>query len=115
MTDPRAPRRSRSRRRWLPAMVLLLGALLVLGACAAPADDAARVAGVPLAGFWLGLWQGLILPITFLVSLFDRDVAIYDVHNVGAWYDFGYVLGVAVIFSGPARLGGPGRRRRADD
>ena len=57
----------------------------------------------PVAGFWLGLWQGLILPITFLVSLFQDGVGIYEVHNDGAWYDFGYVLGVALVFSGPGR------------
>jgi hypothetical protein len=35
-----------------------------------------------LAGFWLGLWQGLISPITFLISLFTSEVNIYEVQNI---------------------------------
>ena len=56
------------------------------------------------AGFWLGLWQGLISPITFLISLFDNDVNVYEVNNNGNWYDFGFMLGVATVFSGTRRL-----------
>ena len=33
------------------------------------------------AGFWLGLWQGLISLITFLISLFTSEVNIYEVQN----------------------------------
>jgi hypothetical protein len=47
----------------------------------------------------LGLWQGLISPITFIVSLFTTKVNIYEVHNNGNWYDFGFMLGVAAAFS----------------
>ena len=54
------------------------------------------------AGFWLGLWQGLISPITFLISLFNNNVNIYEVNNNGNWYNFGFMLGVAFVFSGPA-------------
>ena len=46
------------------------------------------------AGFWAGLWHGLILPITFLVSLFVDGVSIYETSNNGRWYEFGFVLGV---------------------
>lgn len=108
MTGPDA-RRGRDRA-WPVLVAVGLGVLLLLLAgCAAQTDEAARLSGAPLAGFWWGLWQGLILPITFVVSLFDDQVAIYEVHNDGALYDLGYVLGVAVIFSGPARLGGRSR------
>ena len=54
------------------------------------------------AGFWLGLWQGLISPITFLISLFTSEVNIYEVQNNGNWYDFGFILGVAMAFGGGA-------------
>ncbi|HEY9291604.1 MAG TPA: hypothetical protein VIP98_10040 [Microlunatus sp.] len=93
---------------------LLVMSMLVLAACAAGPNDVAQGAGEQAAGFWLGLWQGLISPITFLISLFSNSVGIYEVHNNGAWYDFGFMLGVAIIFSGPARLAGPrvGRSRR---
>jgi hypothetical protein len=55
------------------------------------------------AGFWAGLWHGLISPITFIVSLFSPNVRIYEVRNDGRWYDFGFVLGAGA-------LGGSGHR-----
>ena len=74
----------------------------VLAACAAGANTVAQANQPDAAGFWLGLWQGLISPITFLISLFNHDVNIYEVNNNGNWYNFGFMLGVAVVFSGPA-------------
>ena len=61
-----------------------------------------------VAGFWLGLWHGFILPFAFVVSLFNGKVTIYEVHNVGAWYNFGFLLGAAMIWGG----GGASARRR---
>lgn len=75
---------------------------LVLAACAAgpnPAVDVANVDGL-VRGFWPGLWQGFISPITFLISLFTENVSIYEVHNTGGWYDFGFVLGAGILFGG---------------
>ena len=46
------------------------------------------------AGFWGGLWHGLIAPFTFLVSLFVDGVSIYETNNNGHWYEFGFMLGV---------------------
>jgi hypothetical protein len=53
-----------------------------------------------IAGFWLGLWQGLISPITFVISLFKPGVRLYEVHNNGNWYNFGFVLGAGLFLSG---------------
>jgi hypothetical protein len=53
-----------------------------------------------VAGFWRSLWQGLIVPFTFLISLFNNDINIYEVHNNGGFYNFGFVLGVAILFGG---------------
>ena len=85
-------------------------ALLTLSACAA-GPNAMVDTGPDPAGFWLGLWQGLISPITFLISLFTSEVNIYEVQNNGNWYDFGFMLGVATVFSGPAGSGHAARRR----
>ena len=46
------------------------------------------------AGFWGGLWHGVIAPITFLVSLFADGVSIYETNNNGRWYEFGFMLGI---------------------
>jgi hypothetical protein len=63
-------------------------------------------------GFWRGLWNGIIAPITFIISLFSEKVRMYEVHNNGGWYDFGFVLGVMIAFGGGA--GGAASRRRKD-
>ena len=82
-------------------------ALLVLAACAA-GPNAALDAGPDPAGFWLGLWHGFIVPVTFAVSLFTDDVSVYEVRNSGNWYDLGFVIGVSSVFGG----GGGGARAR---
>jgi hypothetical protein len=91
---------------------LLLGglALLVLSGCAA-GPNAFVDTGTDPAGFWLGLWHGLIAPITFLISLFTSEVNIYEVRNNGNWYDFGFVLGISIAFGGVGGGGTAGARR----
>jgi len=60
--------------------------------------------GAKPAGFWAGLWHGLISPITFLVSLFYPGVRIYETNNRGRLYDFGFVIGISGAFgSGGSR------------
>jgi hypothetical protein len=93
-------------------VVVLVVVALVLGACAAGPNNVAQVDAPHIAGFWLGLWHGVISPVTFLVSLFNHNVNIYDVHNNGNWYNFGFMLGVSTVFSGGARSGAAARRRR---
>lgn len=87
-------------------MFVALAALL-LAACTAGVNPEVD-AGPDPAGFWLGLWQGFISPITFVISLFTDNVNIYEVANNGNWYDFGFVLGAGILFGG-GFLGG--RRR----
>lgn len=53
-----------------------------------------------IAGFWKGLWHGLISPFTFIISIFTRNVRIYEVHNSGFWYNFGFVIGAGILFHG---------------
>lgn len=48
-------------------------------------------------GFWSGLWHGLILPFSWIGSLFNSDIAIYACNNNGGWYDFGFVIGLGVF------------------
>jgi len=49
--------------------------------------------------FLTGLWHGLILPITFLISLFNPDIRIYETNNNGVDYDFGFLLGILSTFA----------------
>jgi hypothetical protein len=75
--------------------------LALLLSCAGPND----LAGHPgAAGFWRGLLHGILAPITFLISLFTDKVSMYEVHNAGGWYDFGFLVGIcAVLGSSAAR------------
>ncbi len=80
-------------------------AMLLLAGCAAgtnPTVDMLDADGKS-AGFWSGLWHGVISPVTFVISLFSDNVNVYEVHNNGNWYDFGFMLGVSIIFGGGAR------------
>ena len=43
-------------------------------------------------------------------SLFTSTVRMYEVHNNGGWYDFGFILGAMIAFGGSA--GGTAARRR---
>jgi len=56
--------------------------------------------GATPAGFWAGVWHGLISPLTFLVSLVSPGVRIYETNNKGRWYDFGFIIGVSSSFGG---------------
>jgi hypothetical protein len=53
-----------------------------------------------IAGFWQGLWHGLIAPVAFVTSLFKEDVGIYEAHNNGNWYNFGFILGLMITLGG---------------
>ena len=46
-----------------------------------------------------GLWHGLIAPITLVISFFNSDVHMYEVHNAGSEYDLGFLLGITVVIA----------------
>jgi hypothetical protein len=95
------------------ALIVAGAALLciLLVGCAAGPNELARSANRQgtVAGFWPGLWHGLIAPVTFIISLFSRTVQIYEVHNNGNWYNFGFLLGMMIILGGGG--GGAAARR----
>jgi hypothetical protein len=93
------------------ALLLVLLFVGVLAGCAPgvnPDKGTANDHDV-LAGFWLGLWQGFIAPIVFVISLFKNNLSIYEVHNNGAWYNFGYLFGLACVFGGGGNHAGQRR------
>lgn len=100
---------SANHRRLLKIALLLTISVLVLAACAAgenPSVDTPDADG-DTAGFFMGLWHGIIIPFTFIVSLFSDSVNVYEIHNNGNWYDFGFVLGAGTFLGG----GGAGAKR----
>ncbi len=95
--------------RWVLLAVFLL---LILSACAAGPNSAVDTPSPEgeVAGFWLGLWHGIIVPITWIISLFSDTVSIYEIHNNGGWYDTGFLLGAGVFLGGGGA--GAGRVKR---
>src|SRR5574341_209625 len=51
-----------------------------------------------VAGLGLGLWHGIIAPITLVGSFFNPNTQIYEVHNNGTQYNLGFLVGVAIVF-----------------
>ncbi|HUP17910.1 MAG TPA: hypothetical protein VM848_17915 [Acidimicrobiia bacterium] len=86
-------------------LVLVVLLMLVLAACMAGPNPeiGSATEGATAAGFLFGLWHGIIAPVTFIISLFTDNVNLYEVHNNGNWYDFGFVLGAGILFGGGSR------------
>jgi len=93
-------------------IILTLVLLISLVACTAGPNTTMDVPSADglVAGFFRGLWHGIIAPVTFIISLFTDQVSLYEVHNNGGWYDFGFVLGAGILFGGSSRAA---RKKRA--
>jgi hypothetical protein len=87
-----------NRRKLAFLILILLLAVLLLSGCAQVNQAQDTVGADGVAGFWPGLWQGFILPVSFIISLFSDKYGIYEIHNNGNWYNFGFVFGTWIIF-----------------
>jgi len=90
--------------------------MVVVAGCLAGPNELAKSPDEEddIAGFWKGLWHGIVAPITFVVSLFTDKVHFYEVHNNGNWYNFGFVLGAGILTGGAGGAARWRRRRRED-
>jgi hypothetical protein len=76
-------------------LVLLVATLTI--SCADVAQITFTNPNEHLYGFWGGTWHGIIMFPSFIGSLIWDDIAVYAVHNNGAWYNFGYVGGFFIM------------------
>lgn len=76
-------------------IVLLLLAVIILSGCA----EQSSIDEGQVAGFWFGLWNGMILFFSFVGSWFSDDILIYYHLNKGFLYDLGFLLGLGVLGS----------------
>lgn len=104
MTQPTDVEARRKKLRVFVVLLVAAAALLLLSSCAPGPNNATEPDARP--GFWLGLWHGIIFPVTFVISLFTDNVSVYEVANRGNWYDFGFFFGATIA------LGGAGSRAR---
>lgn len=91
----------------LKSSLTFLAVGLLFSSCAEVADIEGCVTAEPYS-FLFGLWHGVIAPVSFVLSVFFEDIAMYAVNNTGGWYDFGFVLGAGILFGG----GGNASKRR---
>ena len=56
--------------------------------------------GGAVAGILLGVWHGIISPITLVLSFLNHGVQMYEVRNDGAPYNLGFFLGIAILVGG---------------
>jgi len=81
--------------------------VLLLASCAAGNE---RFDTDP-AGFWMGLWHGFISLFTFIISLFNDSVGVYEAANKGHLYDLGFILGIMFFYGGGSRGSCPRKRK----
>jgi hypothetical protein len=86
-----------------PKLLFVCGLALLLTACAAGGVESAQAAhGGALSLFLLGLWHGIIAPITLLVEIGHRllphtipwAIRLYELKANSVVYDVGFFLGV---------------------
>ena len=49
-----------------------------------------------LAGFWIGLVHGFLSIIALVVSIFNRNINIYEIYNSGFGYNAGFIIGIMI-------------------
>jgi len=98
-------------------IVVAVAVVLALSACAAGSGESQHAAaGGPISQLLLGLWHGLIAPITLIVEVINKfaphllpwNVRLYEARDTGVLYDIGFYFGLA---GSPVVVWGRWRRR----
>ncbi|MCG8489814.1 MAG: hypothetical protein MI756_20255 [Chromatiales bacterium] len=95
----------------LRCCVILLS-VIMLASCTA--GDSQFTAEHP-AGFFWGLWHGVISVVSLVIHLFNDNVLVYEVDNSGGWYDFGFLLGVIMVWGGGCHASCKTKQQRSGD
>jgi hypothetical protein len=93
-------------------LLLLLFFPLLLISCTAGNE---QFSAESPAGFWYGLWHGIISFISLIIHLFNDSVMVYEKNNTGGWYDFGFLLGVIFIWGGGSHVSCKSSARKKRD
>ncbi len=102
------------KKKYIFALIFVMLAVLTLAGCA-PGNirwDQDVTPGNE-AGFWAGIWHGLIIIITFIISLFTDRVGIYELTNNGWRYNLGFIVGLLISMGGGFKGAKRRKRRKA--
>ena len=83
-------------------LLIFIPVVLLLTSCTA---GDVQFTEVSPAGFWYGLWHGIISFITLFIHIFNDSITVYEVNNTGGWYDFGFLVGVISVWGGGSHVG----------
>ena len=94
------------------ALIFFVLLVVVSFAGCAPGHD--RFTYDSPAGFWWGLWHGMIAIIMFFVGLFTNGrYTIYEAVNTGWSYNLGFLIGVSALFGGSSSTSQQEAKRNA--
>ena len=84
----------------MPKIILLITivvSMMFLTSCMAGLGE--NTPSTP-AGFFKGIWHGWIAPFALIGQLFNSEIRIYEVHNVGFLYELGFYMAIISGFGG---------------
>jgi len=81
---------------FMVALILFMTMILLTGCVP---GDGTNNAQHP-AGFFWGIWHGWVAPISLIIGIFKENIRLYETHNAGWWYDFGFYIAVISGFGG---------------
>jgi len=90
-------------KKYIPLLVVMGVAFVGAGIYVAVNRVGLATVEAQAAGFGLGLWQGILVYLSFIVSWFDKDITIYQAGNSGFWYNAGYIIGLSISVGGSAK------------
>ena len=91
--------------------LLLLIAIITIVGCMP--GDGNHTTDEP-AGFFWGVWHGLIAPISLIWGLFNSEIRLYESQNIGWAYDLGFYLAVIGGFSGSSSWSSSKGQKKAE-
>ena len=78
-------------------LVMMVSILFVVSGCLP--GDGSKTPTNP-AGLLSGIWHGWVAPLSLVLSIFNKQISIYEVFNTGFWYDFGFYAAIISGFGG---------------
>jgi len=95
--------------KFIPIAIIVLLMVFMVSGCA---PGGGRYHANKPAGFFTGIWHGWIAPVCLIIQIFKPEIRVYEPHNTGWWYDFGFYM---AIIAGFGSLSLSRKKRRSKD